>query len=132
MPFTKLTMQIIKLATLVLTIVTPIIAVPISPGHAIRGNDRKVAAGQQSCKARSRGLVVNYSTHIGAPFNQEKCNAAVSRLETNGGLPTAIKCYDDGNRATWLKFNNLPGQAELINEALHATWERIGFNCPDY
>lgn len=129
---TKLAMHAIKLTTLILTIITPIVAAPTRPGHSIRDNDSKIAAGQQSCKARTRGLVVNYGTHIGEPFNQEKCDAATSRLKTNGGLPTAIKCYDDGDGAIWFKFNNLPGQAELINEALHATWEHIGFNCPDY
>lgn len=128
----KLTMQVTKLATFVLIILTPIIAVPVSQGHAIGSRDSKVAAGQQSCKARSRVLVINYSTHIRAAFSQEKCEAAVHHLKTNGGLPTAMKCYDDGDGATWLKFNNLPGQAELINKALHAAWERIGFNCPDY
>ncbi|KAF2165586.1 hypothetical protein M409DRAFT_23879 [Zasmidium cellare ATCC 36951] len=91
-------MQIVKLLILVLAIVTPIITSPIP--LFTRGDADKVAAGQQSCKARLRGLVVNYSTHIGAPFRQEKFDAAIHRLQTDGGLPSSIKCYSDGDGST--------------------------------
>lgn len=95
-------------------------------------HDDTIIQGQQSRKARSRGLVTNCGTQIGVPFSQEKCNNASDLLKTQGGLPTAIECYDDGDSATCLKFNNLPGQSGLINEVLDEVWEGIGFNCPDY
>jgi hypothetical protein len=57
-------------------------------------------------------------------------------MQTHGGMPSIMHCKENEYGTFEFKFNNLMGQAELINGALDANWPAIarngGFNCPDH
>lgn len=57
-------------------------------------------------------------------------------MQTHGGMPSVMHCKENEYGTFEFKFNNLMGQAELINGALDANWPAIarngGFNCPDH
>lgn len=91
---------------------------------------------ESTCKAHDHGLVISYTVRINLPYDSQKCDTIHGWMQKYGGTPSLMRCKETDDGGFMFKFNNLRGQAELINNALGWNWpvvaENGGFNCPDH